>query len=183
MEIWQIICAIILLAAIAFNPKVRLVKIFLEQLKIYRNDNTKRISIYDIFTFIIVPIALAVMIACSLSYDDMNAASNTIITVFSIVATLLLSFLALLVDKSTTNATEKELVKQTFVTITIDIIYSIFVVVLFAIPYFVKLNDVFKQIFVGMVTFLIIKILLNVLIILKRVFAVLSNENGKNKNE
>ena len=93
----------------------------------------------------------------------------------------MLSFLALLVDKSTTNSKEKEVVKQTFVTITVDIIYSIFVVVLFAIPYFIELNAIFEKIFVGVVSFLIIKILLNVFMILKRVFGVLNDGNDANK--
>lgn len=179
MEKWQIICAVILLVIIALNPKVQLTKIFLEQYKVYKNDKAKKISPYDILSFLVIPIALAILVAWSLPYDEMISASDTIITVFSIVATLLLSFLALLVDKSTIKKTEKELVKQTFVTITIDIIYSIFVVVLFAIPYFVNLNRVFKKIFVGIIAFLIIKILLNVFMILKRVFAVLSNGDEK----
>ena len=178
---WQIVCAVILLIIVALNPKVQLTKIFIEQFKVYKNDKTKSISPYDILCFLIIPIVLAVFVACSLSYDTITNASDTIITVFSIVATLLLSFLALLVDKSTTNKTEKELVKQTFVTITIDIIYSIFVVVLFAIPYFIDFNWIVKKIFVGIVAFLIIKILLNVFMILKRVFAVLSNDNITDK--
>lgn len=186
MEIWQIICVLVVLVLVAFNPKVQLTKIFVEQFKVYTNDKTRKISPYDIVSFIVAPIVLSVIVALSLPYEEMSKASETIITVFSIVATLLLSFLALLVDKSTTNSKEKEVVKQTFVTITIDIIYSIFVVLLFAIPYFIGLSAIFEKIFVGIVAFLIIKILLNVIMILKRVFAVLSDgddANKGNKNE
>lgn len=178
---WQIICAIVLLVIVALNPKVQLTKIFVEQFKVYKNDRTKKISPYDILSFLIVPVAFAVLAAFSLPYDKIISASDTIITVFSIVATLLLSFLALLVDKSTTNEIEKELVKQTFVTITIDIVYSIFVVLLFAITYFVDFNCVVRKIFIGLVAFLIVKILLNVFMILKRVFSVLSNSNSEEK--
>lgn len=181
MEIWQIICVLVVLVLVAFNPKVQLTKIFVEQFKVYTNDRTKKFSTYDIVSFIAAPIALSVVVALSLPYEEMSKASGTIITVFSIVATLLLSFLALLVDKSTTNSKEKEVVKQTFVTITVDIVYSIFVVILFAIPYFIELNTIFEKIFVGIVAFLIIKILLNVFMILKRVFAVLSDGNDANK--
>ena len=186
MEIWQIICALVVLVLVAFNPKVQLTKIFVEQFKVYTNDKTKKISPYDMVSFIVAPIVLSSIVALSLPYEEMSKASETIITVFSIVATLLLSFLALLVDKSTTDSKEKEVVKQTFVTITIDIIYSIFVVLLFAIPYFIELSAIFEKIFVGIVAFLIIKILLNVFMILKRVFAVLSDgddANKGNKNE
>ena len=186
MEIWQIVCTVILLVIVALNPKVQLTRIFVEQFKVYTNDKTRKISLYDIVSFIVAPIVLSVIVALSLPYEEMSKASGTIITVFSIVATLLLSFLALLVDKSTTNSKEKEVVKQTFVTITIDIIYSIFVVLLFSIPYFIKLSSIFEKIFVGIVAFLIIKILLNVFMILKRVFAVLNDgkdDNEGNKNE
>lgn len=173
MKIWQIVCVVTLLTIVAFNPKVQLFKIFSEQFKVYRNDKTNRVSIYDIITFLIIPIILATIVAFSLSYKELSEASEIIITVFSLVATLLLSFLAMLVDKTTTNNKEKTLVKETFATITIDIIYSIFVVFLFAVPLFVKLNTFFEHLFVGMVAFFIIKILLNIFVILKRVFAVL----------
>lgn len=66
-------------------------------------------------------------------------------TVFSIVATLLLSFLALLVDKSTTNQKEKEVIDQTFVTISVDIVYSIFVVMLFVLPDFIEFTDIIEK--------------------------------------
>jgi F0F1-type ATP synthase assembly protein I len=183
MEIWQIVCTVVLLVFIAFNPKVQITRIFIEQLKVYTNDKTRKISLYDIASFIVTPIILAVIFAIALPYEELEKASGTIITVFSLVATLLLSFLALLVDKSTTSSKEKEVVKQTFVTITIDIVYSIFVVVLLAIPYFVVLSSIFEQIFVGMIAFLVIKILLNVFMILKRVFAVLNKDDVENKND
>ena len=125
MEIWQIICVLVVLVLVAFNPKVQLTKIFVEQFKVYTNDRTKKLSTYDIVSFIAAPIALSVVVALSLPYEEMSKASGTIITVFSIVATLLLSFLALLVDKSTTNSKEKEVVKQTFVTITVEIMVDI----------------------------------------------------------
>lgn len=178
MEYWQIVCIAVSLILIVLNPKVRLLKILGEQFKVYSNDNTKKMSVYDIITFLVLPVILAVSIAFSLPYNDLMQASETIITVFSLVATLLLSFLALLIDKSTSNTKEKEVVKQTFVTITVDIIYSIFVVGLFAISYFINFNATLEYVFVALVVFLIIKILLNVFMILKRVFAVLSKENN-----
>ncbi len=181
MALWQIICLVILLLIIVSNPKIRLTKIFIEQFKVYKNDKTQKISVFDILSFLAAPICLSVVIAFSLSYENIEASSETIMTVFSIVATLLLSFLALLVDKSTSNVKEKEVVNQTFVTITIDIVYSIFVVLLFVIPYFVEFTDVPKKVFVGLVSFLIIKILLNVFVILKRVYAVLSKNDESEK--
>lgn len=181
MKLWQIICLIGLLLIIVFYPKIQLTRIFVEQFKVYKNDKTHKISMFDILSFLIAPICISILTSVSLPYEKVATSAGTIMTVFSIVATLLLSFLALLVDKSTTNQKEKEVIDQTFVTISVDIVYSIFVVMLFALPDFIEFTDIIEKIFVGVVAFLIIKILLNVFMILKRVHAILSNTGNSKK--
>lgn len=181
MKLWQIICLIGLLLIIIFNPKIQLTRIFVEQFKVYKNDKTHKISMFDILSFLIAPICISILTSVSLPYEKVATSAGTIMTVFSIVATLLLSFLALLVDKSTTNQKEKEVIDQTFVTISVDIVYSIFVVMLFVLPDFIEFTDIIEKIFVGVVAFLIIKILLNVFMILKRVHAILSNAGNSKK--
>lgn len=181
MKLWQIICLIGLLLIIIFNPKIQLTRIFVEQFKVYKNDKTHKISMFDILSFLIAPICISILTSVSLPYEKVATSAGTIMTVFSIVATLLLSFLALLVDKSTTNQKEKEVIDQTFVTISVDIVYSIFVVMLFVLPDFIEFTDIIEKIFVGVVAFLIIKILLNVFMILKRVHAILSNDGNSKK--
>ena len=181
MKLWQIICLIGLLLIIVFNHKIQLTRIFVEQFKVYKNDKTHKISMFDILSFLIAPICISILTSVSLPYEKVATSAGTIMTVFSIVATLLLSFLALLVDKSTTNQKEKEVIDQTFVTISVDIVYSIFVVMLFALPDFIEFTDIIEKIFVGVVAFLIIKILLNVFMILKRVHAILSNTGNSKK--
>ena len=181
MKLWQIICLIGLLLIIVFNPKIQLTRIFVEQFKVYKNDKTHKISMFDILSFLIAPICISILTSVSLPYEKVATSAGTIMTVFSIVATLLLSFLALLVDKSTTNQKEKEVIDQTFVTISVDIVYSIFVVMLFVLPDFIEFTDIIEKIFVGVVAFLIIKILLNVFMILKRIHAILSNAGNSKK--
>ena len=181
MKLWQIICLIGLLLIIVFNPKIQLTRIFVEQFKVYKNDKTHKISMFDILSFLIAPICISILTSVSLPYEKVATSAGTIMTVFSIVATLLLSFLALLVDKSTTNQKEKEVIDQTFVTISVDIVYSIFVVMLFVLPDFIEFTDIIEKIFVGVVAFLIIKILLNVFMILKCVHAILSNAGNSKK--
>lgn len=181
MKLWQIICLVGLLLVIVFNPKIQLTRIFVEQFKVYKNDKTHKISMFDILSFLIAPICISILTSVSLSYEKVATSAGIIMTVFSIVATLLLSFLALLVDKSTTKQKEKEVIDQTFVTISVDIVYSIFVVMLFVLPDFIEFTDIIEKIFVGLVAFLIIKILLNVFMILKRVHAILSNADNSKK--
>ena len=113
MKLWQIICLIGLLLIIVFNPKIQLTRIFVEQFKVYKNDKTHKISMFDILSFLIAPICISILTSVSLPYEKVATSAGTIMTVFSIVATLLLSFLALLVDKSTTNQKEKEVIDQT----------------------------------------------------------------------
>ena len=125
MKLWQIICLIGLLLIIVFNPKIQLTRIFVEQFKVYKNDKTHKISMFDILSFLIAPICISILTSVSLPYEKVATSAGTIMTVFSIVATLLLSFLALLVDKSTTNQKEKEVIDQTFVTISIDIVTKV----------------------------------------------------------
>lgn len=147
MKLWQIICLIGLLLIIVFNPKIQLTRIFVEQFKVYKNDKTHKISMFDILSFLIAPICISILTSVSLPYEKVATSAGTIMTVFSIVATLLLSFLALLVDKSTTNQKEKEVIDQTFVTISVDIVYSIFVVMLFVLPDFIEFTDIIEKIF------------------------------------
>lgn len=154
MKLWQIICLIGLLLIIVFNPKIQFTRIFVEQFKVYKNDKTHKISMFDILSFLIAPICISILTSVSLPYEKVATSAGTIMTVFSIVATLLLSFLALLVDKSTTNQKEKEVIDQTFVTISVDIVYSIFVVMLFVLPDFIEFTDIIEKIFVGVVAFL-----------------------------
>lgn len=145
MKLWQIICLIGLLLIIVFNPKIQLTRIFVEQFKVYKNDKTHKISMFDILSFLIAPICISILTSVSLPYEKVATSAGTIMTVFSIVATLLLSFLALLVDKSTTNQKEKEVIDQTFVTISVDIVYSIFVVMLFVLPDFIEFTDIIEK--------------------------------------
>ena len=177
MDVVKIVLIVVLGAIIVFNPKIRLWKVFADQIKVYRNDRKNHISIWDICSFLIAPLGLSILVASSLSYAKVEQSSNMIITVFSIIATILLSFLALLIDKGADGSKEKEVAQQTFVTITIDIIYSILVVLLFVLPEFIDFTCWGEKVFVGVVTFLIVKILLNILMILKRVYAVLINSD------
>lgn len=55
MKLWQIICLIGLLLIIVFNPKIQLTRIFVEQFKVYKNDKTHKISMFDILSFLIAP--------------------------------------------------------------------------------------------------------------------------------
>lgn len=98
--------------------------------------------------------------------------AGTIITVFSLIATLPLSFLALLIDKILKGTKEEEVSKETFVSITLDILYSMIVIGIIIVAAYCEIPAFVQKIIVGIIAFLVIKIALNILMILKRVFAI-----------
>lgn len=172
MEKWQIVCAVLFLSVVLINRKTRLLRVVKEQFKIYKNDINDKYYWLDILTFIIVPIAIAVIASKELPYDKIANHAGTIITVFSLVATLPLSFLALLIDKVLEHQKEREVAKETFVSITIDVIYSLIIIALVIMIAITELKNTLAKILVGLVVFFIIKVVLNILMILKRVFAI-----------
>lgn len=172
MKNWSIICLCIFLFIVLINPKTRIVHIIVEQVKIYKNDSTNKYYWLDFTTFIIVPIIISVIIAINLPLDKIVAHAETIITVFSLIATLPLSFLALFIDKMLSKPKEKEVAKEAFVSITVDILYSMMVISIIIVAAFLRGSAICEKIVVGVIAFLVIKIALNILMILKRVFAI-----------
>ena len=67
---------------------------------------------------------------------------------------------------------EQEVAREAFVSITIDILYSILVIGIIVVAAFLEADLWLEQIIVGIIAFLVIKIALNILMILKRVFAI-----------
>ena len=172
MRLWPIVCACLFLAVALTNPKTRLIRVIKEQFNVYKDDRTGKIYWLDIATFIIFPIALSFVIATNLPLDEIVKHAGTIITVFSLIATLPLSFLALLIDKILKGTKEEEVSKETFVSITLDILYSMIVIGMIIVAAYCEIPAFAQRIIVGIIAFLVVKIALNILMILKRVFSI-----------
>ncbi len=172
MKNWPILCTVIFIIIVFVNPKTRVLRIVLEQVKIYKNDKTDKYYWLDICTFIIVPIILATIVSLNISLATIVSNAGTIITVFSLIATLPLSFLALLIDKILRTQKEKEVAREAFVSITIDILYSMIIIGLIIGSAFIEVLVWIEQVIVGIIAFLVLKIALNILMILKRVFSI-----------
>lgn len=172
MNAWPLICSCLFLLIAIINPKTRLLRVVVEQIKIYKDDRTGKYYWLDFLTFIIAPIVIAIIIALNLPLSEIVQQAGTIITVFSLIATLPLSFLALFIDKILQTKKEQDVAKEAFVSITIDILYSILVIGIVIVAAFLEVSLLFEQIIVGVIAFLVIKIVLNLLMIFKRVFAI-----------
>ena len=128
MNAWPLICSCLFLLIAIINPKTRLLRVIVEQIKIYKDDRTGKYYWLDFLTFIIAPIVIAIISALNLPLSKIVQQAGTIITVFSLIATLPLSFLALFIDKILQTKKEQDVAKEAFVSITIDILYSILVI-------------------------------------------------------
>jgi len=173
MKIWQFIFILFLIIVASFNPKIQLHKIFFSQFKVYTDDRNGKIYWFDILTFIVIPLIISLFMGCQLSISLVSKYSDDVITIFSLVSTILLSFIAILSDKEYSNQKKREIVKETIVTITVNVVYSMLVVLLVVLPKIVMFNDALKRILFIIIIFLIIKIALNMLMILKRVSKIL----------
>ena len=176
MKAWPIICSCLFWVIVLLNPKTRLLRVILEQIKIYKNDRTGKYYWLDFLTFILAPIGISFIVAVNLPISQIIKHAGTIITVFSLIATLPLSFLALFIDKILQSEKEKEVAKEAFVSITIDIIYSMLVIAIVIVAAFVDVSLLIEKCVVGTISFFVIKIALNILMILKRVFAIWENQ-------
>ena len=159
MRLWPIVCACLFFAVALINPKTRLIRVIKEQFNVYRDDRTGKIYWLDI-------------IAANLPLVEIVEHAGTIITVFSLIATLPLSFLALLIDKILKGTKAEEVSKETFVSITLDILYSMIVIGVIVVAAHCEIPVFVQKIIVGIIAFLVVKIALNILMILKRVFSI-----------
>ena len=172
MKYWQILCVVILMVSIISNRKISVFDIIADQFKIYKNDQNDKYYWLDILNFIVVPIGVGALVAFNLPLSKIIDNADKIITIYSIIATLPLSFLALLVDRILKNRKEEAVAKETFVSITIDIVYSIAVIAIVVFAAITSLPEWAGKIIVGVIAFLTIKIVLNIFMILKRVYKV-----------
>ena len=170
MKHWQILCVAIFVISIMISRKTSVLKIIAEQFKIYKDDRTQKYYWIDIITFLISPLLIGFLVAFNLPLSKIINNADTIITVFSIIVTLPLSFLALLIDRVMKTKKAEEVAKETFVSITIDIIYSIIIIGIVVFASLTPLPDFANKTIVGIIAFFTVKMVLNILMILKRVF-------------
>ena len=178
MKPYLIIGIIILLFISLFNKKLNILKIIKQQFTIYKNDRTKKKSLYDIFTFFINPLCISILLVFVIDYKFIFDLSELVITILSIVATILFSFLALLIDKKRKSENEKvvQVSNETYISIIMTIIYSLVSLLLTICLLLLPDKTWLFQVFNGFIYYFIIKIVFNILMILKRMFLLLNEE-------
>ena len=116
-------------------------------------------------TFIILPILIGVIVGFNLPISKIVNNADAVITVFSLIATLPLSFLAMLIDRILKSKKAEEVAKETFVSITVDIIYAIVIIGIVVFAALTPLTLIAEKVVVGLIAFLTVKMVLNILMI------------------
>ena len=154
----------------SFLDKINVWSIVQGHFHTLRNDNSKRASKGDYFTFFGIPIILAsalVYFGIGLSDD----ALKTVITVMTVLVGLLFNVIVILFDivrKDNSNETKNEVSKQVLSNISYSVLLSI-VTILFTLLINFE-NCIVKTTFTWIVYFLLSHFFLTALMILKRVF-------------
>lgn len=131
-KIVLIIIAVIITCLMLFgNKKVRVFPVLIKQLQVFRNAKTEKVSLWDVFCFILMPIVLAILIVLGFDCIINDELAGVLTTVFAFVFTVLFGFAAILVGKiNSDNEIEKQVVGETFVSIMSSNILSLIAAVL-----------------------------------------------------
>ena len=175
--ILAIVLAVSFLFAL-FNSKLSIWSIIFRQKDIYKNASNKKPSLFDYYVFFGVPIIFGVVIAIELPISILIENAGILITVISVVASVLLAFLGIIVDKANhKNDIVRQVVKETVVTITLNIVYSLIVIALIVIAMIVQDIIYLNNIIVGLVGYLMVKFVINILMIIKRIYKIIDVED------
>lgn len=167
---WIVVICVLLICMLFCNRKVRLFVLIKEQLKVFRNDKKKTISLWDYFCFFLLPIVISLIVVVKLDLTISSNLAELLTTVFSIVFTVLFGFAAIMVSKiDSQNQTEKQVAEETFVSIVSSTILSLMAAVLSIILTQIE-NVLYLQIISVAVVTISLVIIMLLLLITKRTF-------------
>lgn len=169
---------IIVILMLFFNKKVRILSVIHNQLYVFKNAKTNKISLWDILCFVLFPILLGIIMAFRLDCCIYKELAGVLTTVFAIVFTVLFGFAAILVGKlNSKNAIEKQVVEETFISIMSATILS-FISSILSVAFYVTGNDIMIKILSFCIIAISFMIIMLLLMILKRTFVIYCNNKG-----
>lgn len=168
--IWGILLSVLLIILLFFNRKVRLFALLRAQVKVFKNDKKQKISLWDCFCFLIIPLLIAVIVVFGLDFIIDEELSSLLTTVFSIFFTVLFGFAAILMSKmESDNKTEKLVVNETFISIATSNLFSLFGAILSIVQTKINLLVISKIISL-LIVYVSITVVMLLLLIMKRLF-------------
>lgn len=122
---------VIILLMLFGNAKVRVFSVLVNQIKVFKNAKTEKLSWWDIVCFIIMPICLAIILTIGFRCIIDDDLASVLTAVFAFVFTVLFGFAAILVGKmESNNDIERKVVGETFVSIVSSTILSLLAAIL-----------------------------------------------------
>lgn len=113
-----LITGILIFVMLFFNKKVNLVRLFISQFQVFKNDKTGKYSIWDIVCFLGLPIVVSTLIIFGIPYQVSSELAEVLTTVFSLVFSILFGFAAVIMERNASdNSKEKQVINETFVSI------------------------------------------------------------------
>ena len=173
-----------------FNPKIHIFNIIKGHFSTYRNDNTGKVSLVDYLSFLFLPIIISYYI--TFICDVVLSKVDVLLTVFSIFTALLFNFLMLIIQvKEKVSAEKEELVDkvnldkyykcvdQTYYNVSFAILLSIMAIILLWIISILPNKEItlVLQITSAVTETVMIMFFFDLIMILKRVFAIYDIKN------
>ena len=177
-----ILIALVVIIMLFFNKKVSLIRLFIEHLKVFKNDRTGKKSIWDYFCFFVFPIIIAVLIVFGMSYKVTSQLAEILTTVFSLVFTILFGFAAVIVEKrGSDNAKKKQVIGETFVSIITSTSLS-----LFAAFVSILLTTITTSLYISILSVVLFAVSLHIIMLLlmitKRAFVIYCEGEQNNQH-
>lgn len=168
--IWISAIVAILFIMLLFNRKVRLLALIKEQLRVFKNDKTKKISLWDFACFLVFPLIISTILVCKLNFTIDDDLATLLTTVFAIVFTVLFGFAAIMISKiDSENRVEKQVAEETFVSIVSSTLLSLFTAIISIVLTQVSNTIVLQILNIAILTLSLIVIMI-ILLITKRTF-------------
>lgn len=171
------ILVVICIFAMLCNRKINVVAIFIEQLKVFKDNRTKKISPWDIISFILCPFFLSLALVIWYEFNINKELAQILTTAFSLIFTLLLAFETILVSKkNSTNDVERKVISQTFVSAVSASIFAMVGIILSIMIMFISNALAIRIVTILVLVSSFITIML-LLMIIKRTFMIFMNDN------
>ena len=191
MTWWQwIVLGVIVFSSIVLlcNRKIMNPSLIKDQLKIYykfsENEKQNKINLFDIFSFLCLPLVISCCIVWGFGYQLGIESANTILTVTSILFSVLFTVLSIVTSKTkSTDAIEKKVIKETFSTITavtVWLIISILITIVYVLLLPMLECEILFKVLTNFVFAILVHSLALLLITIKRFYLVYSKEEDEN---
>jgi len=171
------ILTVICILAMLCNRKINFAVVFVEQLRVFKDNRTKKVSPWDIVSFILCPIFLSLVLVIWYDFSINKELAQILTTAFSLIFTLLLAFETIIVSKkNSTNDIEREVIGQTFVSAVSASIFALVGIILSIMIVFV--SGVFaRRVFTALILILSFMTIMFLLMIIKRTFKIFMNDS------